>query len=160
MNTLSCKRLDAKRHYVILAKGLDGIWPVQLLVMPVQCCAEEPAAVPHGTQQAHIVAVDLGMSAALLMHEAHSRSIICFGSNGGLRKNTADKKTSLLQCYMQLRTSCSTHAVTLFAGDILHVPQSMWPTTTAYMTYSRQILGCERISVGARLSVFLNTLWC
>ena len=30
-------RLDAKRHYVILAKALDGIWP---LVMPVQCSAE------------------------------------------------------------------------------------------------------------------------
>ena len=43
-------RLDAKRHYVILAKALDGIWPVVhacavhwmvfgQLVMPVQCCA-------------------------------------------------------------------------------------------------------------------------
>ena len=28
VNTLSSKRLDAKRHYVILAKALDGIWPV------------------------------------------------------------------------------------------------------------------------------------
>ena len=28
MNSLSSKRLDAKRHYVILAKALDGIWPV------------------------------------------------------------------------------------------------------------------------------------
>ena len=25
---LSSKRLDAERHYVILAKALDGIWPV------------------------------------------------------------------------------------------------------------------------------------
>ena len=28
VNTLISKRLDAKRHYVILAKALDGIWPV------------------------------------------------------------------------------------------------------------------------------------
>ena len=28
VNTFSSKRLDAKRHYVILAKTLDGIWPV------------------------------------------------------------------------------------------------------------------------------------
>ena len=28
VNTLSSKRLDAKRHYVILAKALDGVWPV------------------------------------------------------------------------------------------------------------------------------------
>ena len=28
VNTLSSKRLDAKRHYVILAKALDGIWQV------------------------------------------------------------------------------------------------------------------------------------
>ena len=28
VNTLSCKRRDAKRHYVILAKALDGMWPV------------------------------------------------------------------------------------------------------------------------------------
>ena len=27
-NTLSDSRLDAKRHYVIQAKTLDGIWPV------------------------------------------------------------------------------------------------------------------------------------
>ena len=29
-NTLGSKRLDAKRHYVIWAKALDGIWPVGL----------------------------------------------------------------------------------------------------------------------------------
>ena len=29
-------RLDAKRYYAILAKTLDGIWPVG----PRQCCAE------------------------------------------------------------------------------------------------------------------------
>ena len=28
VNTLSSKRLDAKRHYVIWAKALDGIWSV------------------------------------------------------------------------------------------------------------------------------------
>ena len=28
VNTLSSRRLDAKRHYVIGAKALDGIWPV------------------------------------------------------------------------------------------------------------------------------------
>ena len=28
VNTLSSKRLNAKRQYVILAKALDGIWPV------------------------------------------------------------------------------------------------------------------------------------
>ena len=27
-NTLSSKRLDARRHHVILEKALDGIWPV------------------------------------------------------------------------------------------------------------------------------------
>ena len=37
MNTLSSKRLDAKRHYVILAKALDGICQ---LVMPVQSCMD------------------------------------------------------------------------------------------------------------------------
>ena len=26
--TISSRRLDAKRHYVILSKALDGIWPV------------------------------------------------------------------------------------------------------------------------------------
>ena len=35
-------RLDAKRHYVILAKALDGIW--------VQCCAEAPAAAAVSAQ--------------------------------------------------------------------------------------------------------------
>ena len=28
VNTFRSKRLDAQRHYVILAKALDGIWPV------------------------------------------------------------------------------------------------------------------------------------
>ena len=28
VNTLSSKRFDAERQYVILAKALDGIWPV------------------------------------------------------------------------------------------------------------------------------------
>ena len=31
------KRLDAKRHYVILAKALDGIWPVGH-ACAVLCC--------------------------------------------------------------------------------------------------------------------------
>ena len=44
-------RLDAQRHYVILAKALDGIWPVG---MPVQRCAEAlSAAMPqHSIAQA------------------------------------------------------------------------------------------------------------
>jgi len=28
LNPQEGRRLDAKRHYVILAKALDGIWPV------------------------------------------------------------------------------------------------------------------------------------
>ena len=47
-------RLDAKRHYVIRAKALDGIWPVGHHACAVQCCAEaSAAAVPqHSIAQA------------------------------------------------------------------------------------------------------------
>ena len=48
------RRLDAKRHYVILAKALDGIWPVGH-ACAVLYCAEAPAAAavpPHSIAQA------------------------------------------------------------------------------------------------------------
>ena len=38
-------RLDAKRHYVILAKALDGIWPVGH-ACAVLCCGMTAAAAP------------------------------------------------------------------------------------------------------------------
>ena len=42
VNTLSSKRLDAKRHYVILAKALDGIWQSVMAVWPnTQCLSAD-----------------------------------------------------------------------------------------------------------------------
>ena len=44
--------LDAKRHYGILAKALDGIWPV-VHACAVLCAEAPDAAVPqHSTAQA------------------------------------------------------------------------------------------------------------
>ena len=50
-NTLSSKRLDAKRHYVIWAKALDGIWPVGH-ACAVLCWGTAAAVPDYSTAQA------------------------------------------------------------------------------------------------------------